>query len=162
MLPDGVVIRAATLRDADAGAAMHRACWRETYGPLVDPGLLEAHLADTHGWATSWRDRIALGPPRLLALAGDEVIGYASVGPARHEDPPVPTELYALYVRAAWYGTGVGEALLTGALGERSAYLWVLEANLRAQAFYRHHGFTPDGGRQLYHPLDAWELRFLR
>lgn len=162
VLPPGVELRPATVRDCAAGAAMHLACWREAYAPLVDPALLEAHLADADRWTAAWRNRIVLGPPRLLAVAGDEVVGFASAGPARHADPPVETELYALYVRAAWHGTGIGQALLDRILADRPAYLWVLEDNRRAQAFYTRNGFAPTGRRQKYRPLDAWELMMAR
>lgn len=157
-----VELRRATLHDAEAGAALHAACWRETYGPLVDAVLLENYLADAGRWAARWRDRIALGPPRLLAAHGDELVGFASAGPGRHETVPVPTELYAIYVRAAWHGTGLGQALLEEILHGQPAYLWVLEDNLRARAFYARNGFTPDGGRKKFEPLDAWEVRLTR
>jgi GNAT superfamily N-acetyltransferase len=48
-------------------------------------------------------------------------------------------------VRAAWWGTGVGSALLREAIADRAAYLWVLAANDRAIRFYEHHGFALDG-----------------
>ena len=41
-------------------------------------------------------------------------------------------------------------------------WLFVLEANVRAQAFYRGNGFVADGHRQLYAGLDAWEIRMVR
>ena len=41
-------------------------------------------------------------------------------------------------------------------------WLFVLEGNTRAQAFYRRNGFDPDGHRQLYLGLDAWEIRMVR
>jgi GNAT superfamily N-acetyltransferase len=162
MLPAGVVLRRATVRDAEAGAALHIACWREAYGPIVEPALLEAQLAEPERWAVRWRERIALGAPRLLALDGDDVVGFASVGTGRDEDTDVSTELYAIYVRQSWHGTGLGQVLLDTVLGGRSAYLWVLEANQRARAFYARNGFTPDGARKKFDLLDAWEERLVR
>ncbi|RYP85396.1 GNAT family N-acetyltransferase [Nocardioides guangzhouensis] len=154
-------LRPATPDDAAAGARLHLACWREAYGPLVDPALLEAAL-DEDRWTRRWREQVADGPPRLLAVHDDEPVGFVTCGPARHEDAPLPFELYAVYVRAAWHGTGVAQALLDAGLGDRSAYLWVLEGNARARRFYARNGFVADGGRQHYRPLDAWELRMLR
>lgn len=161
-LPDGVVLRPATVRDAEAGAALHVRCWREAYGPLVDPDLLEARLADAEAWVAKWRDRIALGPPRTLAVNGADLLGFAVAGQARHEGAPVDTELYAIYVLEAWHGTGVAQALLDATLGERSAYLWVLEDNLRARRFYERNGFRWRGARKKFGPLDAWERCLVR
>ena len=160
-LPPGVALRPATGADAAAGARLHIACWREAYGPLVDPKLLEAHL-DEERWALRWHEQIMNGSPRLLAVHGAEPVGFVTCGPSLHDDAPVPFELYAVYVRAAWYGTGVAQALLDAGLGDRSAYLWVLEGNTRARRFYERNGFATDGGRQKYRPLDAWEVRMVR
>ena len=160
--PDGVELRTATVDDAEAGARLHIACWREVYGPLTEPGLLEHQLGDLTLWTERWRRGIADGPPRVLAVVKDEPVGFGVAGPARHADAAVHRELYAIYVRAAWHGTGVGPALLNRVLGDAAAYLWVHEENLRAQAFYRRHGFAPDGGRQFYDPLGAWEIRMVR
>ena len=54
-------------------------------------------------------------------------------------------ELYALYVRAAYWGTGVGYALFEIAVGDRACYLWVLAGNERAIGFYERQGFRLDG-----------------
>ena len=51
----------------------------------------------------------------------------------------------ALYVRAEVYGNGVGRALFQVAIGSASAYLWVLDGNDRAIAFYERQGFGFDG-----------------
>ena len=65
-------------------------------------------------------------------------------------------------VATALVGTGLAARLLQEALGERAAYLWVLEGNERAVAFYRRHGFAFDGGRQPYESTGATELRMVR
>jgi ribosomal protein S18 acetylase RimI-like enzyme len=51
-----------------------------------------------------------------------------------------------LYLLAAAQGSGAGSALLDAVLDEdEPAVLWVADPNPRAQAFYRRHGFRPDG-----------------
>ena len=163
--PEGVTLRWATLADAEAGARLHLDCWREAYAPLVDRGLLEAQLADPVSWADRWREHTRR-VPRLLAerRLGDEVelVGFAVAGPGRGEDPPRPLELYAAYVRASCYGTGLGRALVERTLGFGPAYLWVLENNPRAIAFYEKLGFALDGTRERFAPLDAWDARMVR
>ena len=162
-LPDGVTLRTAVVADADAGARLHRECWREAYGPITDRVALAEHLADEAGWAARWTTQIETGFAPLLAVdEQDTPIGFARSGAGRDEDVPGLLELYALYVRAAWHGTGIGAALFDGVVGTAAAYLWVLEDNARARAFYRRQGFAPDGARERYEPLATWEIRMVR
>lgn len=160
--PAGVTLRRARPDDAAAGADLHRACWREAYGPHVAADVLEARLSDRDVWVAAWRVQVAEGPPRTVALAGDEMVGFAVAGRSRQPDAPAAQELYALYTRAAWWGRGLGDALMEAAVRPGPCWLFVLEANTRAQGFYRRQGFRPDGFRHLYAGFDAWELRMVR
>jgi ribosomal protein S18 acetylase RimI-like enzyme len=160
-LPAGVVLRRATPADAEAGAALHVASWRDAYGPYVDGALLEHRLADTDRWVRAWREQLVSGLPRVVAEADGELVGFAVAGPSRDEPPVAPTELYAIYTRAAWWGSGLGQALWEAVRPAEPCSLWVLEANARAQGFYRRNGFVPDGAREHYAGLDAWELRMV-
>ena len=157
-----VTLRNAVPADAAAGAAMHRNCWREAYADIADPTLLAARLADVGRWLEAWQRHLESGPPRILAEADGEIIGFAVVGPSRDPEPPVPDELYAVYVREYWYGSGVAQALLDAVVGEKPASLWVLEDNARARAFYERNGFVADGAREWYAGLGAWEVRMVR
>ena len=47
-------------------------------------------------------------------------------------------------------------------IGDRPAYLWVLEGNVRAAAFYRRHGFTDEGGRKPEPDTGVVEIRMAR
>ncbi len=154
-------LRPAVPADAVAGAALHRACWREAYGPYVDPALLEERLADAARWTAAWSAQLVDGPPRILAEVDGEPVGFAVVGPAR-DDGAAEHELYAIYARAAYWGTGLGQALWDAVRPDGSCSLWVLEANARAQGFYRRNGFVADGAREHYAGLDAWEIRMVR
>jgi ribosomal protein S18 acetylase RimI-like enzyme len=155
-------LRPAVPADAEAGAALHAACWREAYGPLVDAACLEERLADTDRWVAAWRAQLVDGPPRVLAELDGDLVGFAVVGPTRDEEAVAPTELYALYIRAAWWGTGLGETLWDAVRPDAACSLWVLEGNQRAQALYRRRGFVADGARERYAGLDAWEIRMVR
>jgi GNAT superfamily N-acetyltransferase len=161
-LPAGVALRPAVPDDAEAGADLHIACWREAYGPLVGAEPLESRLLDRPEWVHAWEAQLAGGPPRTLAVAGDELVGFAVAGPTRDDELPVPQELYAIYVRQHWWGSGLAQALLDLAVPPAPTSLWVLESNLRARAFYARNGFAPDGGRHHYAGLDAWEIRMVR
>ncbi|WP_203337215.1 GNAT family N-acetyltransferase [Nocardioides limicola] len=155
-----VTYREATLAEAEAGARLHLTCWREGYAPYVDPGLLEARLADPLPWIEGWRRSIEHGTGRLLAFADREPIGFIAVG--RPRDIDTEHELYALYVRRAWWGTGVGQELLERRLFPGSCALWVLESNARARAFYARNGFVAQGDREFYDLLDVWQVRMVR
>ncbi len=58
--------------------------------------------------------------------------------------------LYVLYLLAEHHGTGAGTNLLHAVIDpDEVTTLWVADRNPRAQAFYRKHGFEPDGGSKL-------------
>ena len=156
------ILRAAVPADAVACATMHAACWREAYGPYVEAALLEERLADTARWTAAWTRHLVDGPPRVLAEADGQIVGFAVSGPTRDEDAPTPYELYALYTRAAYWGTGLGQTLWEAVRPDGACSLWVLEANARARGFYHRNGFTPDGSREHYAGLDATEIRMVR
>ena len=85
-----------------------------------------------------------------MAERDGAVIGVAMAGPPESPEPGWGLHLYVLYVRAADHGSGAGAALLDAVVGpHESAALWVADPNPRAQAFYRKHGFVPDGAVQV-------------
>ena len=155
-------LRPAVPADAEAGAALHMACWREAYTPYADPALLAARLGSTDRFVAAWTKQLAAGPPRVLAEADGELVGFSVVGPNRDPDAPATTELYAIYVRQAWWGTGLGQSLWDAVRSEDSCSLWVLEDNARARGFYARNGFVADGSRELYADLGTWEIRMVR
>lgn len=147
-----IEIRRAELADAAAGAWCHLRCWQEAYGEVVDPARLAEKTGDPEQRAERWASAIEAGVVRWLAInpdpdaiVQDRVIGFASPGPSRDEDAPTPLELYAIYVREKWWGSGLGGRLMEVAIGKEPASLWVFEANERARAFYRKQGFVEDG-----------------
>jgi ribosomal protein S18 acetylase RimI-like enzyme len=94
-------------------------------------------------------------------VRGDEVVGIAMSGPPRDAMAAWARQLYVLYVYASDHGTGAGRALLEAVTDPvESAVLWVADPNPRAQAFYRKHGFVPDGTAQVEHGVRA--IRMIR
>ena len=85
----------------------------------------------------------------FVALVGDEVVGFATVGASHSEDGT--GELYAIYVHPSSWGTGAGRALIERAeeslrdSGFPRALLWVLAGNDRATRFYHAAGWEHDG-----------------
>ena len=139
--------------DADAIADLHVSTWREAYGVLLGEDFFtEQHLQMRR---EMWQ-RI-LGNPReglsvRVATIDGEIVGFALAGPgvaAEGNYAPRERQLYAIYVAAAHYGTGIGQALLDEILGTEPAMLWVAKQNARAIAFYRRNGFEFDGAEQI-------------
>ncbi len=153
--------RLAVPDDAEAGAALHRACWIEAYGGLVSRDRLELALADWGG-PEKWRRYLEHGPPRHLAVADGELVGFSCAGPAREDPSPAPTRLHAVYVRAAWWGHGVGQRLLDLAIGDAPAVREVFTDNARARAFYERNGFRPWGEPKTFERLGLEEIYMVR
>ena len=143
-LPTGVEIRRAVPADAEALTRLHLDCWDDAYTGLMPQEILDAQRADAPARVDRWRTALASG--RLISVAehDSELIGFVAAGPDT-ELPQLEIQLFALYVRAPWWGTGVGHALFVTAVGDRSACLWVLEGNDRTIRFYERQGFRLDG-----------------
>ncbi|MET1087784.1 MAG: GNAT family N-acetyltransferase [Arthrobacter sp.] len=149
-------LRQATPADAEAVVLMHTLSHEESYSRLLSPGFFAARRDVIPERVERRRKFLGVPDPRIIAVdANNEVVGFADAGPCRDEDGPVPLELYSIYILARAQGRGLGAALLGAAIGESPAYLWVLEDNPSAQAFYRRQGFEPDGTRALLPP--EWE-----
>lgn len=146
-LPSGVTIRRARPDDAEALAHLHLDVWDDAYTGLMPRGILDDRRDRLQERVERWREILDAHHRNLLAVAPDELVGFACEGPGRDNDVDLDLELYALYVRAAWWGTGVGYALFEETLGDRAAYLWVLAGNQRAIGFYERQGFRLDGTR---------------
>ncbi len=153
-------IRRALPDDAEAFSACHYACWQEAYGELWEPERF-AQL-DAAELARIRREEISEGEfGHWLAEVDGEVVGIAMSGPTADDDSPAELELYAIYVREAFYGTGIATKLLNAATGEEPVVLWVYRDNARASAFYVNRGFIPEGAERV-DPSGLLELRFAR
>jgi GNAT superfamily N-acetyltransferase len=147
--------RRAGTDDAAAIAIVHVRSWQGAYRGLLPQEYLDGlDPAGRVGW---WRQALertqwpAAGT--LVAVSDGQVSGFAHVGPTRDDgdgDGRVG-EVTAIYVLPEAWGTGLGRALMTAALGElatagyESATLWVLESNARARRFYERAGWSADG-----------------
>ena len=139
-----VKVRQATVDDAHGIARVHVLAWREAYEGRMPADVLAA--LDVDRSARGWADILTDGRTRaFVAERHGEVIGWATAGPGRDDDAPRPLELEGIYLLAAAYGSGAGQLLLDAAVGDAPAYLWVMDGNARAEAFYRRNGFARDG-----------------
>ena len=137
--------RVAGSSDAPAVAQLHATSWRRHYrGAYADAFLDGDVLADR---IATWSERLAREDDRrftILAEAG-ELVGFANT----HFDHAAHwgALLDNLHVADGHQRGGVGSRLMALTAAEllsrprqTGLYLWVLEQNLAAQAFYRARG----------------------
>jgi ribosomal protein S18 acetylase RimI-like enzyme len=155
-----VRLRLAGAADADAVAALHADSWRRHYRGAYSDAFLDGDVLEDRRavWAGRLRQPGA-GTQTVLAEAPDgQLIGFAHT--VFDEDPRWGALLDNLHVSSGHKRLGIGSQLLTAAaraVTERGTglYLWVLEQNLDAQAFYAARGAVrieraltrPPGGR---------------
>lgn len=96
---------------------------------------------------------------RIAKNAGGNIVGIGLVGTGPEwwerpdDDDFVPPAVYrylsALFTMPGTHGSGLGKAMLEQLLPDgEAAYLWCMEANTRAIAFYEKFGFELDGYRK--------------
>ncbi len=87
---------------------------------------------------------------RVVAKVDGVLVGIASIadGPQQWEigagfvPSPADRELERLYVAPEYHGRGLGSAMLARIDDGRDLYLWLIDGNEPAQAFYRRRGFV--------------------
>jgi GNAT superfamily N-acetyltransferase len=135
-------VRQARPNDAAEVAQAYIDSWHDTY-----PGVLPAALLRSmtrKGQTARWLATIR-APGRETVLVADTdrngIVGMASLGPSRDGGLAFDGEVYTLYVDPAFYGMGVGKALLKSAFaalskgGMTSCLIWAHARN-HARYFY--------------------------
>jgi GNAT superfamily N-acetyltransferase len=141
-----MIIRPATIDDAEAIAHVHVEAWRTAYRRIVPEEYLDRLSKEDrkNRWVTSLGDRSSKGFT-FVAESDGEIVAFAGAGPERKNDPDYAGELYAIYLLDTFQRQGIGTALLRtvmtrlAELGMQSMKVWVLRDN-PARAFYERHG----------------------
>ncbi len=143
-----MIVGPAHIRDAAGIAAVHVAAWRSAYANLLPADYLAGMSLVRH--TAMHHAAIARGRGVLVARAGDEIVGFCTVGQPR--TPGLADgEVETLYVLDDWRDHGLGRRLLQSgaalleARGCGSAYLWVLQDN-PSRWFYERLGGRPKMG----------------
>jgi GNAT superfamily N-acetyltransferase len=135
-------IRPARQEDAAEIARVYIESWHDTYPGVLPNALLRAMTLK--GQTARWQASIRAGSREEVLVAEssrDGIVGMASLGPARDDGLGFDGEIYTLYVDPAFYGRGVGRALLKGAFsalretGMSSCVIWAHARN-HARFFY--------------------------
>ena len=151
-------VRPATAEDAPAIARVQSAAWALAYAGVLPPDLL-AGLGDEDAVAT-WAQAAGTPPSTrhvlLVAVEGDEVVGFAAVGPASDPDlrPGPDVEISALCVDPAHTGAGHGSRLVNAmadvlsGLGVEAVHVWVSEHDRDLRPFLEGAGWAEDGAHR--------------
>jgi ribosomal protein S18 acetylase RimI-like enzyme len=149
--------RAAGQSDADAIAALHADSWRRHYRGAYSDAYLDGDVvADRlEVWSSRLRDP---DPLRCTIVAEDHgLLGFAHT--VLDDDPTWGALLDNLHVAHGHKRRGIGARLLalaaTAVIERREdsgLYLWVLEQNVAAQAFYEACGGRCVGRRDVSPP----------
>ena len=157
-----LTVRRAGPEDILQLAQVHVRCWQETYRGMLSDAFLAA--VDPEDRLRLWQYLLDRPDPAEAWVASDggTVVGFSGArrlpSPGSPEGHPPPSsgdlELWGLYLLASHQGLGLGSRLLTAAIGDNAASLWVAADNSRAIGFYRRFGFEPDGEQDV---LAGWE-----
>jgi ribosomal protein S18 acetylase RimI-like enzyme len=143
-----VRFRKATGRDVQAIAALHTDSWRRNYrGAYLDSFLDGDVLADRRA---VWTDRLTQPSTNHFTVVAErdgEMVGFAHT--ILDDDPTWGALLENLHVMHDLKRRGTGSELMSESAREllerrpaSGLYLWVLEQNAAAQAFYDSRGGT--------------------
>lgn len=147
-------VRVARQSDAPAVGLVQAAVWREAYAGVLPAEVVAAF--EPAAFARVWRSSLA-SPPEgvyrlLVACAGEQVVGFASIGPSQDRDAgPLTGELTAIGVHPGARRAGHGSRLLNAAVdtlrgaGADTMHVWVLAGDESIRAFLVRSGLGPDG-----------------
>jgi ribosomal protein S18 acetylase RimI-like enzyme len=144
----------ATVADAAALAEFGARTFYETFAADNTAEDMRQHLA--RAWSPQLQRAEILDPylDTLLARVEGDLAGFAQLRSGRAPAGIAtsrPIELLRFYVDKPWQGQGLARQLMDAVerqartRGARELWLGVWERNLRAQAFYRKHGFRQVG-----------------
>ncbi|MCE1180514.1 MAG: GNAT family N-acetyltransferase [Micrococcales bacterium] len=146
-------VRRATPNDAPAVGMVQAAVWRAAYAGVVPDEAIA--MFEPQEFTKVWR-RSLESPPAgpyalLVSCAGDQVVGFAAIGPSPDPDrTPETAEILAMGVHPDARRQGHGSRLLNAAIdtlrssGAEYVNAWVLLDDAATREFLQLSGFGPD------------------
>lgn len=129
---------------------IYAASWKSAYRGMVPQGYLDQLREDA--WVPVSGQWLSGTEVKALSVwEGKEMLGCSFFGESREASLPAAGEIISLYLKPEAFGKGYGGALFRAVVdslrdeGYRQAFLWVLEKNARARAFYKKYGMAPTG-----------------
>lgn len=141
-----MMIRRATLDDADHIAHVHVEGWRSAYKTLLPSEFLADLSEETR--KKQWLEILTTTATNEFAFVAElegNVVGFINGGPERTNDPCFVGEFYAIYVLEDYRRREIGTALFRNGIeflrncGLNSVKIWVLRDN-PYRPFYDWHG----------------------
>ncbi len=151
--------------DFDEISSIYAKSWQTAYRGIITDDYLDK--LDNANWSVVLRTSSWV---TLVLIEDGKYIGTSSVCAGRDEDKRDWGEIISIYLLPEYIGRGCGGALLDAAVAELKAmgfsfvYLWVLEENARARAFYEKNGFTlsPDRHIDNHGGKDLTVVRYIK
>ncbi len=161
-MKDHLTLRTAQPGDAEAIAVLHTDSWRRTYRGMMTDEFLDGRALENR--RSVWHERLhASDLNQFVCVAQDPSTTVGFICAFANEDPTWGSYIDNLHVVHSMRRQGVGGALMRRAAEwlcrvqpDRGVYLWVMEANASARAFYERLGAIdvgtidkedPGGGR---------------
>lgn len=145
-----VFIRPAEISDAEIMAEVVAESWKIAYGNLISEDDMKL-FTNLPRREDLFKNRISKGDLVSTLLLDDKIVGVCSAQRYENSDFKDTAEIDQLYLAPSAIGKGLGERILNFSLdclikrGFNQSVLFVMEGNVRAEGFYRHMGFIPDG-----------------
>ncbi|MEO7752212.1 MAG: GNAT family N-acetyltransferase [Terracoccus sp.] len=149
-------VRVARASDAPAVGLVQAIVYREAYAAHLAPEVLDQF--EPRAFTIAWRESLAQAPTPdhllLVACAGEQVVGFAAVGPSEDPDGAGAAELLVLAVHPEARRQGHGSRLLNAAVdtargrGRAELAAWLLAADEETRAFLESAGMGVDGAHR--------------
>ena len=147
-------VRTAKPTDAPAVGVVQAAVWTQAYAGRLPDDVVA--LFEAPAFAKAWRQSLEKPPEGvhrlLVARAGEQVVGFAAIGPSQDPDAGQATgEVTAIGVHPGARRMGHGSRLLNACVdtlrgaGAEDLSTWVLADDEATRAFLVASGLGPDG-----------------
>jgi ribosomal protein S18 acetylase RimI-like enzyme len=152
------MIRQAHADDAEQIARFHTESWQRTYRGMMSDAFLDGGALDNR--LRVWKERLETPAANQRVSVAEDASGLIGFVCAYSGDDPVwGSYIDNLHVAYRVHGQGVGRALMRDAADwlqrvqpHAGVWLWVMEANAGARAFYERLGASNAGTSDLQDP----------
>jgi ribosomal protein S18 acetylase RimI-like enzyme len=153
-----VLLRDATIVDAESIAQLHTTSWRRTYRGMMSDAFLDGGALENR--RRVWHERLTASPAdQYVRVAEDASTVIAFICAFAGQDPVWGSYIDNLHVAHAYHRGGIGRGLmrevgrwLSAIRPDEGVYLWVMEANAPARGFYERLGAANAGTIDLEDP----------